>query len=45
MEQKSNVWYKRLITGFLVFTLCIGVGIGVIQANAAGNIKLKLVSA
>lgn len=41
MEQKSNVWYKRLITGFLVFTLCIGVGIGMIQTNAAGNIKLN----
>lgn len=41
MEQKSYVWYKRLITGFLVFALCISVGIGVIQTNAAGNVKLN----
>lgn len=41
MEQKSHVWYKRLITGFLVFALCISFGIGEIQTNAAGNVKLN----
>lgn len=35
------VWYKRLITGFLVLALSIGLGVGVMQTNAAGNVKLN----
>lgn len=34
-------WYKRLITGFLVLALSIGLGVGVMQTNAAGNVKLN----
>lgn len=41
MEQNSYVWYKRLITCFLIFALCISFGIGIIQTNAAGNVKLN----
>lgn len=41
MEKKSYVWYKRLVTGFLIFALCISSSIGVIQTNAAGKVKLN----
>lgn len=41
MEEKNYVWYKRLLTGFLIFSLCISFGVGVIQTNAAGKIKLN----
>lgn len=41
MEQKSHVWYKRLIMGFLVFALCISFGIGAIQTNATRTVKLN----
>nr|MDE6851482.1 Ig-like domain-containing protein [Lachnospiraceae bacterium] len=41
MEQKNNVWYKRLITGILILALCISSGIGAVQTNAAGKVKLN----
>lgn len=41
MEQKSYAWYKRPVTGFLVFVLCISFAIGVIQTDAAGKVKLN----
>lgn len=34
-------WYKKLITGFLVLALSFGLGVGVMQTNAAGNVKLN----
>ncbi len=41
MEQKNYVWYKRLVTSFLILVLCISSGIGVVQTNAAGKVKLN----
>lgn len=41
MESKNYVWYKRLITGFLVFALGISFVAGVMQTNAAGKVKLN----
>lgn len=41
MEQKSYVWNKRLVTGLLIFALCISFGVGAIQTNAAGRVKLN----
>lgn len=41
MEEKNYVWYKRLLTSFLIFSLCISFGVGAIQTNAAGKIKLN----
>lgn len=41
MKTKNNMWYKKLVTFFLIFALCIHFDIHTIQTNAAGKIKLN----
>lgn len=41
MKTKNNMWYKNLVTFFLIFALCIHFDIHTIQTNAAGKIKLN----
>lgn len=41
MESSGYVWYKKLITGFLIFAIGISFVVGVMQTNAVGKVKLN----
>ncbi len=41
MEQKIIYGTKKLVIAFLILALCISSGIGVVQTNAAGKVKLN----